>query len=165
MSLTLYELKGQWLALAEKLSDMDLDADTIADTIEGSDEQLALEEKVQGYELVARTMEAPRQAIQAEIKRLQTLDKAISARTDALRKRVQDTMTELGIQKIACPLFEVRIQKNPPAVEVFDEQMIPSMFWRTPDPVLDKALLKEHMKAGEEIPGARLIQGESLRVK
>lgn len=81
------------------------------------------------------------------------------------RKSCSVLLTELGIQKIACPLFEVRIQKNPPAVEVFDEQMIPSMFWRTPDPVLDKALLKEHMKAGEEIPGARLIQGESLRVK
>ena len=144
---------------------MDMDADTIADTIEGSDEQMALEEKVQGYEMVARTMDMPRPAIQAEIKRLQALDKAIAARSEALRKRVQDTMTDLGIQKITCPLFEVRIQKNPPAVDVFDEAMVPSEFWRTPDPVLDKALLKERMKAGEDIPGARLTQGESLRVK
>lgn len=166
-ALTLYELKGQWLALAEQLSDMDMDADTIADTIEGSDVQMALEEKVQGYEMVARTLEMPRPAIQAEIKRLQALDKACAARADALRNRVLTAMTELGIQKISCPLFEMRIQKNPPALEVYEERLIPVKFWRTPEPVtvLDKAALKEALKAGEEIQGARLTQGESLRIK
>ena len=82
------------------------------DKIDGTD--ITYEHTV--YEMVARTMEMPRPAIQAEIKRLQALDKSIATRSEALRKRVQDTMTDLGIQKITCPLFEVRIQKNPPAV-------------------------------------------------
>lgn len=37
MNLTLYELKGQWLSLARQLSDLDLDPQTIADTLDGSD--------------------------------------------------------------------------------------------------------------------------------
>lgn len=166
-ALSLYQLTGDWLALAEKLSDMDLDPQTIADTIEGSEVQMALEEKVQGYEMVARTMEAPRSFIQAEIKRLQGLDKAIELRAKALRERVQDTMTAMGVQKIACPLFEVRIQKNPAALDLYDERMVPAEFWHTPEPVadLDKAALKAALKEGREVQGARLTQSESLRIK
>ena len=166
-ALSLYQLTGDWLALAEKLSDMDLDPQTIADTIEGSEVQMALEEKVQGYEMVARTMEAPRSFIQAEIKRLQGLDKAIELRAKALRERVQDTMTAMGVQKIACPLFEVRIQKNPAALDLYDERMVPAEFWHTPEPVadLDKAALKAALKEGREVQGARMTQSESLRIK
>lgn len=164
-ALTLYDLKGQWLELANKLGDMDLDPTTIADTIEGSDIQAALEEKVQGYEMVARTLEMPRPAIQAEIKRLQALDKACAARSDALRDRVYTTMSELGIQKIACPLFEMRIQKNPEKLEVFEEGLVPETYWVTPPKVIDSATLKADLKAGKEVQGARLTRGESLRVK
>lgn len=166
MSLTLYQLTGQWLELANKLSDLDLDAQTIADTLEGSDVQMALEEKAQGYEMVARTIEAPRAAIKAEIKRLQELDKTIAARADGLRQRVHHAMNALGIQKIACPLFELRIQKNPPALDVFEEALVPDKFWRVlTEKVLDKAALKDAIKNGEDVQGARLTQGESLRVK
>lgn len=166
-ALTLYQLQGEWHALAERLSDMDLDAQTIADTIEGSDIQCAVEDKLQGYEMVARTLEAPRSAIAEEIKRLQALDKAIGARAIALRRRVQEAMTEMGITKVACPLFEMRIQKNPASLDVYDERMVPAEFWHTPEPqaVLDKAAVKEALKAGREIQGARLTQGESLRIK
>lgn len=166
-TLSLYQLTGDWLALANKLSDMDLDSQTIADTIEGSEVQMALEEKVQGYELVARTMEAPRSFIQTEIKRLQALDKAIEARSKALRERVQDSMAAMGVQKITCPLFEVRIQKNPVALDVYDERMVPADFWHTPEPVttLDRAALKAALKEGREVQGARLTQSESLRIK
>lgn len=166
MNLTLYELKGQWLALARQLSDLDLDPQTIADTLDGSDEQMALEEKVQGYEMVARTIESSRPTIKAEIKRLQDLDKAIDARASLLRKRVLTAMQELGDQKIACPLFEMRIQKNPPALDVFEEALVPDEFWHMPtERVLDRAALKEAIKKGRDVQGARLTQGESLRIK
>lgn len=164
-ALTLYQLTGNWLEMANKLSDMDLDAQTIADTIEGSDEQMALEEKAQGYEMVARNFEASIPAIDHEIKRLQDMKKAKQARADALRKRVKDTMLTMGVQKIACPLFELRIQKNPASVEVYEDDLVPKEFWRTPDPVIDKAALKEALKAGQEVQGARLTPGDSLRIK
>lgn len=166
-ALALYQLQGQWLELAQKLSDMDMDADTIRDTIEGSDEQMAVEEKLQGYELVARNFEAPLPAIDAEIKRLQALKKAIASRSERLRARVLETMQMMGTQKIACPLFELRIQKNPAALDVYESELVPAEFWHTPAPtsVLDKDALKAVLKEGREIQGARLTQGESLRIK
>lgn len=165
-SLTLYQLQGEWLALANKLSDMDMDPQTIADTIEGSDVQMAIEEKVQGYEMVARNIESSCPVIQAEIKRLQALEKAVAARASALRLRVRTVMGDMAIQKISCPLFEIRIQKNPAALDVYDERMVPAEFWSKPDPfdVLDKDALKKALTAGREIQGARLTRGESLRI-
>lgn len=164
-SLTLYDLKGEWRALAEKLADMDLDAQTIADTLEASDIQCALEEKAQGYEMVARSFEAPIPMIDAEIKRLQALKKASQNRADALRKRLHDAMIELQIEKIKAPLFEIRRQRNPVAVEVYNPELVPFEFWKTPQPEIDKAGLKAALQAGKEIEGARLTQSEGLRVK
>lgn len=164
-NITLYELKGKLHEMAEKLSNMDLDAQTIADTIEGSDIQCAIEEKAQGYEMVARSFEAPIPAIDAEIKRLQALKKASQSRADALRKKLHDAMIEMQIEKIKSPLFEIRRQKNPVAVEVYNIDLIPFEYWRTPDPEVDKAGLKAALQAGKEIEGARLTQSEGLRVK
>ena len=164
-ALTLYDLKGQWKELADKLADMDLDAQTVADTIEASDVQCALEEKAQGYEMVARSFEAPIPAIDAEIKRLQAMKKASQNRADVMRKRLHDAMVELQIEKIKSPLFEIRRQKNPVAVEVYNIDLIPFEFWKTPEPEIDKAGLKAALQAGKEIEGARLTQSEGLRVK
>lgn len=165
MNVTLYELKGQFKALIEKLSDMDLDAQTVADTIEASDVQMAIEEKAQGYEMVARSFEAPIPAIDAEIKRLQALKKASQTRADVLRKRLHDAMVEMQVEKIKCPLFEVRRQKNPVSVEIYNAELVPFEFWKTPEPEINKSALKAALQTGVEIEGARLTQSEGLRVK
>lgn len=166
-SVTLYQLTGEWLALANRLAEMDLDAQTIADTLEGSEQQMALEEKVQGYEMVARNIEAPIAAIEAEIERLQALKTTYQKRSAALRERVLQFMQELGIQKITCPLFEVSRRKNPSKVVVYDEAMVPFNFWRKPDVeiTVDKKALKVALDAGEDVQGARLEQSERLQVK
>lgn len=164
-ALTLYDLKGQWKDLLDRLSDMDLDAKTVLDTLEASEVQTALEEKVQGYEMVARSFEAPIPAIDAEIKRLQAMKKASQNRADVLRKRVHDAMVELQIEKIKCPLFEVRRQKNPVAVEIYNAELVPFEYWKTPEPEINKAELKAALQAGKEIEGARLTQSEGLRIK
>lgn len=164
-ALTLYDLKGQWRDLADRLADMDLDAQTVADTIEASDVQCALEEKAQGYEMVARTFEAPIPAIDAEIKRLQAMKKASQNRADVLRQRLHDAMVELQIEKIKAPLFEIRRQKNPVSVEIYNAELVPFEFYKTPEPEINKAELKAALQAGREIEGARLTQSEGLRVK
>lgn len=163
-ALSLYQLKGAWLELANTLSDMDLDAQTVADTIEGSDEQMALEDKVQGYEMVARNLEAYVPAIQMEIKRLQAMEKRVTSRADMLRDRVKTSMKELGIQKITCPLFEMRIQQNPAKLDIFEEALVPDEFWLTPPKQIDKTKLKEAIKTGADVQGARLTKGDSLRI-
>ncbi|WP_341918613.1 siphovirus Gp157 family protein [Polaromonas sp. YR568] len=166
----LYVLTNQYLALAEQLADGDFDATTIADTIEASGITDELAVKAQGIEFVARGAEAHNAAIDAEIARLASLKLSRQKVADGLRAYLKDNMERAGIEKIECPLFKLSIKKNPPAVEIIDPLSLPKEFWRTPEPkppvaAPDKARIKEALQHGDDVPGAKLVQGTRLDVK
>jgi hypothetical protein len=167
--LKLYEISGQYRALAERLATLDLDAETVADTIEASGLTDALQEKAQGVELVARAAEIHCPAIDAEIERLQALKARRQKIAQGLRDYLRHNMEAAGIDRIECPLFCLTIKKNPPAVEVLDERQVPAGFWVTPPPKvpearIDKKAVAAAIKAGQEVPGCRLSQGSRLDI-
>lgn len=166
----LYTLTNSYLALAEKLADGDFDAQTIADTIEASGITDELGVKAAGIEFVARGAEAHNLAIDAEIARLQALKAHRSKVAAGLRSYLLDNMQRAGIERIDCPLFTVSIKKNPPAVDIYDILSLPKQFMVTPEPkppvaAPDKAAIKKAINAGEDVPGAKLVQGVRLDVK
>lgn len=161
---TLYELQGQWREFAQKLADMNLEPQELADTLEGSDEQMALEEKLQGYEMVARNIEASVPAIKAEIKRLQALGDSLERRAEVLRARVKMAMGDMGLRKVQSPLFAFSIRTNPEALLILDEDVIPKGFWKQ-EPTLDKAAIKTALQDGGKVEGAMLVRRESLQIK
>jgi hypothetical protein len=70
----------------------------------------------------------------------------------------------LDKRKIKTVLFSFAIQKNPPSVQA-DENLIPADYWIPQAPKLDRRALMEDLKAGASVPGAHLIQTESLRIR
>ena len=168
MSTSLFNLTNQYLQLADTLAAGDFDADTVADTIEASGITDDIKVKAQGLEYVARSAEAHLPAIDAEISRLQAL-KAHRVKVAAgLRSYLMDSMTRMQIEKIDCPMFSISIRSNPPSVDVFDAMQVPISYMVTPLPPPDrpdKALIKEALKAGKDVPGARLAQGQRLSIK
>ena len=165
----LYVIANEYMALAEKLADLDLDAATVADTIEASGLVDDLTTKAQNIEHVARSAEAHNLAIDAEIARLQAL-KAHRVKVAAgLRNYLLDNMQRVGIERIDCQLFQISIRKNPPSVDVFDTINLPSEFMVVPEPKPvsaqpDKAAIKKALQAGMEVTGARLVQGVRLNI-
>ena len=167
--LKLYEISGQYRQLAEQLATMDLDAQTVADTIEASGLTDALQEKAQGVELVARAAEIHCPAIDAEIARLQALKAHRQKVAQGLRDWLKSHMEAAGVERVECPLFKLTVKKNPPAVEVEDERQVPAAFWVTPPPKvpearIDKTAIKTAIKAGQEVPGCKLVQATRLEV-
>ncbi len=165
----LYALTNQYLALAEKLSDGDFDATTIADTIEASGITDEIAEKAQGLEYVARGAEAHNLAIDAEIARLQALKQHRMKVAAGLRGYLLDNMQRMQIERIDCPMFSISIRKNPPAVEIFDQLSLPAQFMVVPEPkppvaAPDKKAIAAAIKAGQDVPGAKLVQGVRLNV-
>lgn len=165
----LYVLTNTYLALAERLADGDFDAQTIADTIEASGITDELSVKAQGIEHVARGAEAHNLAIDAEIARLQALKTQRTKVAAGLRSYLLDNMQRAGIEKIDCPLFSISIRKNPPSVEIIDQLSLPAKYMVTPEPkppvaAPDKAAIKKAIAAGEDVPGARLVQGVRLNI-
>jgi hypothetical protein len=75
-------------------------------------------------------------------------------------------MDACGIQKIESPWFVLAIQKNPSAVDVFDESAVPAEFKEEVVTVrLDKAGIKRALEAGQTVPGAALSRGTRLAVR
>jgi hypothetical protein len=169
MSDSLFVLTNQYLELASKLSNLDLDAETVADTIEASGIVDSLTDKATAIEHVARGAEAHNAAIDAEIARLQALKAHRVKVASGLRQYLLDNMLRMQIEKIECPLFQISIRKNPPSVDVFDTINLPSEYMVVPEPkppvaAPDKKRLAIDLKAGKEITGARLVQGVHLNI-
>lgn len=163
---TLYDIAAEYRQTADKLADLDLDEQTIADTLEGMSG--ALELKAQNVVMFARNLEATATAIKEAETAMASRRKAIEHRAAGLRRYALSAMQVAGVQSIECPYFKLSVRKNPPAVEVFDAAQIPAQFMRTPEPpppAPDKKAITEAIKAGKEVPGARLVSGERLEVR
>lgn len=163
---SLYDIAAEYRQTADKLADLDLDEQTIADTLEGMSG--ALEVKAQNVVMFARNLEATATAIKEAETAMASRRKAIEHRAAGLRRYALSAMQFAGVQSIECPYFKLAVRKNPPAVEVFDAAQIPAQFMRTPEPpppAPDKKAITEAIKAGQEVPGARLVSGERLEVR
>lgn len=166
MMTSLYNLVGERLALQNKLESLDLDAETIADTLDG--DSTAIQTKIESYCFVIRNMEAMPDAIKAEEKRLAERRKAIEKRVDSIKHWLFTNMQMAGISKIESPVFTVALQNNPASVVIDDESLIPTDYMRVPDappPSPDKTLIKQAINDGFEMPGARLQTSQRLVIK
>jgi hypothetical protein len=160
----LYDLAGAYKQLADRLATMDLDAETVADTIESSGLTDEISTKAQGVLLVAKSAEQYLPAIEAEIARLTALKKRHEHIAGRLRDYLKQNMEAAGIERIDCPLFAVSLRKNPAALEVFDEKQVPANYWHTPEPSISKSAVAAELKAGREVAGCRLVQSTRLVV-
>lgn len=165
-NLSLYELTAQRLALQNKLLELDFDAETIADTLEG--ESTALQAKIEDYGFVIRNMEAFGDSIKAEEKRLSDRRKAHELKVEKIKAWLLTNMQACGITKIECPAFAVSVRTNPPRVVLDNEQAIPEKYLVVPDlppPAPDKKAIAAALKNGESVDGCHLEQSQRIEIK
>lgn len=161
----LYEIAAAYRADAERLAELDLDPQTLADTLESMSGEL--EVKAQNVAFVARNIEALAASIKEAENAMATRRKAMESRAASLRSYLLRNMQLAGVQKIEGPYLRMSIKNNPAAVDVFDAAQIPSDYMRQPEPpppAPDKTAIKEALKAGVDVPGARLTQSQRLDI-
>lgn len=166
--LSLYSIKQEYVELVSKLSSMDLDEQTILDTLESTGILDSFQEKSVNVVMVARQFDSHCDAIDSEIKRLQDLKKQRKNTAEKLRDYLLNNMMAAQIELIDHPLMSIKIRNNPESVEVFEESLVPSdyMAWPAmPAPKPDKTKIKTAIKTGVEIPGCKLVRSNSLLVK
>jgi len=164
---SLYQLSIEYQMLVNRLSNVDLDAQTIADTIESTGLIEDITTKGQNIIYVARSFEQDIEAIDGEIKRLQDLKKRRQATADRLREYLLTHMQATGIERITGPLMTISIRSNPPAVDVFEPGLVAEQYMRqppAPPPAPDKALIKADLQRGMDVQGCRLTQAVRLVV-
>lgn len=164
---SLYQLTHDYRELLHTLSDMDIDAQTVLDTIESTGLQESIAQRTQSRVFVMRSMRAHADMVDAEIKRLTKLKKHYEQRADALEESTLALLQSADIHTIEGDLMVVKIRQNPPCVEVFDPDQVPAEYLRNPPPpppAPDKTAIKDALKRGIDIPGARLVQTQRLAI-
>ncbi len=107
------------------------------------------------------------EALKDESHRLSMRAKKAETTVRALNYILQTALEQIGTKKMKAGNFDVTIQNNPPALDIYDEALIPpNLLTVIPARVEpNKAAIKEALKAGETVHGARLTIGQSLRVR
>lgn len=162
----LYEIRRDYLQALEVLTDPDSDIplEAVTDTLEGIEGML--EEKATNVAKFMRNLESAASAIKEAEQQMAQRRKAIESRAQGLKDYLKHNMEASGITRIESPWFVLAVQKNPASVELADEDALPDEFKQEVVTVkADKTAIKEALKAGQEVPGARLAQGTRLAIR
>ncbi len=166
MNISLYELAAEFRATADQLADMDLPAEAVADTLESI--SLPLEQKAGQVAAFIRNLEATAEQIKSAEKQMADRRRSMENRAQQVRDYLLRNMVACGMTKIEHPMFRINVRACPEAVVIDDERQIPVDYMRQPDqppPAPDKALIKQAIKDGYEVPGAHLSRSQRVEIK
>ena len=158
----LYELTQNYMNLQALLEDETISQDIIEAAMKevGDD----IEEKAQNYAVIMKNLEAEAEALEKEEKRLAARKSSLRNRNKILKDNLENNMKAIGKTKFKTNLFSFNIGKNPPSVNIDDENLIPDQYIVYTKSAAKKAMLDD-IKQGVIIPGVSLKQTESLRIR
>ena len=163
----LYQIADIYLQDLDKLNDLDLDEQTVADTLESI--QGDMQEKCTNVAAFIRNTESLADQIKQAEQAMAARRKALENRADRIRQYLLENMQRTGITKIDSPWFKIALAKNPPSVVVDDEDTLkfayPEFVKVVTTESIDKAAVKEAIKAGQIVEGARLVQADRVTIK
>ena len=143
----------------------ELDAETLADTLEGITDLHEMIAAVIRSALVDEALQAGLRTLLEDMRqRLARLEQR------GLKKRelALEAMTETGLKKLEQPDFTASARAGSPALVVLAEDQIPAAYWVPQPPKLDRQALLGDLKRGDGIPGAQLCNPKpvlSVRTK
>jgi hypothetical protein len=167
-SSSLYLLSSNYLQALDFLTDPELaiPIQAVNDTLEGLTGEL--EDKAINVAKFIRNLETTANAIKKAEADMAKRRKAYETRVQWLEDYLKSSMEATGIRTIECLYFKLSIAKNPPALDLFDSQAVPSEYKHTETVTteqIDRAAIKAALSSGKTIDGARLVQGSHLVIK
>lgn len=161
----LYELSSSHQAIFDMILDENVDLNVLEDNLQCI--EATMEIKVQNGIGLIKSLEAYHDAVESEEKRLAAKRKTAKNRIDWVKNLYKNTMEAMSKDKIQTPIGTMAIQNNPPSLVIDDEKALHAEYI-TIVPVQyvpNKDKIKADLKAGKDVPGARLVQGRSLRIR
>jgi hypothetical protein len=164
--IALFVLADEYLAATQKLADLDLDPQTVADTLEGL--QFPIEQKGTQVAAFVQNLEATAKAIDEAVDAMTLRRDRIRQRAATIREYLKGQMERTGITKIDSPWFRIAVRQNPPSVVIDDEDKLPAK-WKVQPPAPpmrpDKARIKDDLEHGVDVPECRLERKTRLEIK
>ena len=122
-----------------------------------------LETKVVDYGYVIKTFDDNIDVYDKEIKRLQERKAQMVNTREKMKEVISKVMQDFEITEIKGKTIKISFRDSE-SVEVFDERLLTSEFIRSKfEP--DKVAIKEALKNGQDVQGARLTKKKNLQIK
>lgn len=122
-------------------------------------------DKVTNIVKFLKNLEAQRDAVASEAKRLSDRKKAIDNRIDWLKNYVKTAMQATQSEKIKYALFTIYVGQSQPSVEVLNIDEVEEQFIKIKKEV-DKTKVLEQVKSTGVIPaGVNIVQGTHLVIR
>ncbi len=166
MSYNLYDLSNELAVINTEI--MDAEGELTAELEARLDASvLAVKDKIQSIGKWTLNLDSRIEGIDKEIIRLQhkkTMTGNLNAR---LKDYVKMCMTRAEIGKLEFTTFTIAIQKNPPSVEIVNEETVPNFYKIIKQIVsVNKRRILEDLMAGQKIEGCNLISNKThLKIK
>lgn len=162
---TLYELTEEMMDLMDMMTE-DPDSDCIKDSLESL--EFELDAKAEGYCKVIKTLERKAEAAKAEKDRLADMQKTHENAAARLKGALLQSMIATNRLKIDGDIFKISARNTAESID--DESLpaiseIPEKYRIRQEDKIDKRLLLQDLKAGEDIAGIKLKRGKSLSIR
>lgn len=157
----LYQIASQYERALDQFLDDPNQADLL-DSMKGSfsDKCIATAKYIKSREAEYNAMS---EAAKSMTERAKKAANRIESLTEYLRYNIEKTGL---IDAIICPEFDIKLAINPPALVIFDAELIPDMFKIEETVVkLDKDAIKRQIKDGFEVDGCKLESRKRLIIK
>lgn len=120
-----------------------------------------IQTKVDSVVYFAQSQEDLLEAFDKRIKELQEAKKIVSSRNERFEKYIISCLDLLQTQSLKGTLSTISLRKPSQIVEIYDEGLLSPELFRTKSIIeVDKETIKEKIKNGQEIQGAKLIEGK-----
>jgi hypothetical protein len=149
--MTLFEMSNTARQLYELLESGEIDEQTVLDTMES----IGASEKLESYVFIQKQLEAEIAAFKAEIERMTERKRSLEANVERMKRAQIDYMKATGQRKATAGTFTLSLRESK-SVKVLDEAAIPETYWKPQPAKLDKAGIKDALKAGESVPGCEI---------
>lgn len=158
--MTLYELTDAMVALEAEQNE--LDPEIFRDTFEGLDG--AFEDKCDGWAKWIKGMDYDIEAIKKEEARLALRRKRLEQTQAKAKDTMMQYMRAVGKTKFKTATFSYHFGHSA-SVEIINEEDLPEWALKPQPAKIDKMGIRERLKNGEKVPGAKLVENESLQIK
>ena len=132
---------------------LDLDDETLADTLEGITN---LHEMIATVIRSALVDEALSSGLRGRMDEMKERLSRLEVRANKKRELALHALSESGLIKLEQPDFTASTRAGSPALIVVSEQIIPEAYWLPQPPKLNRQVLLGELKRGASIPGAEL---------
>ena len=155
----LYELEG----IYAQLQAMELDDETFNDTLDSINFQEDLERNIEYFVKMWKNALSDAERFKQAKQEFNEKEKNAKAKAEKYKETIERALKMSNKQKVDAGLFTVSLRKSK-QVDILDETKIPLEFMKLEYKPI-KTELAKHLKAGEVIEGATMIEKESLQVR